>query len=86
MKKYESALKKAREENINHYYQRLLKDILADKALDDQAFIQAVFLESMPTVLTSDQKKSMKALAKELITDKADLKNINEKIKLAPQV
>ena len=86
VKKYEAALKKAREENINHYYQRLLKDILEDKALDDQAFILSVFLESMPTILTTDQKKSLKALAKEMITDKAELKNINEKIKLAPQV
>ncbi len=85
-KKYEAGLKKAREENISHYYQRLLKDILADKALDDQAFIRSVFLESMPTILTTDQKKSLKALAKEMITDKAELKNINEKIKLAPNV
>ncbi len=85
-KKYETGLKKAREENINHYYQRLLKDILADKALDDQAFILSVFLESMPTILTTDQKKSLKALAKEMITNKAELKNINEKIKLAPSV
>ncbi len=85
-KKYEARLKKAREENISHYYQRLLKDILEDKALDDQAFILSVFLESMPTILTTDQKKSLKALAKEMITDKAELKNINEKIKLAPSV
>ena len=40
----------------------------------------------MPSLLTSDQKKSMKALAKELITDKAALKTVNEKIKLAPNV
>jgi hypothetical protein len=40
----------------------------------------------MPTILTTDQKKSLKALAKEMITDKAELKNINEKIKLAPNV
>ena len=86
VKKYAAALKKAREENINHYYQRLLKDMLEDKALDDQAFILSVFLESMPTILTTDQKKSLKALAKEMITDKAELKNINEKIKLAPNV
>ena len=85
-KKYEAGLKKAREENISHYYQRLLKDMLEDKALDDQAFILSVFLESMPTILTTDQKKSLKALAKEMITDKAELKNINEKIKLAPNV
>ena len=60
--------------------------MLEDKALDDQAFILSVFLESMPTILTTDQKKSLKALAKEMITDKAELKNINEKIKLAPNV
>ncbi len=85
-KKYAAALKKARDENINHYYQRVLKDILADQALEDQAFILSVFLETMPTILTPDQRKSMKALAKELITDKAALKDINEKIKLAPNV
>lgn len=85
-KKYAASLKKAKEENINYYYQKVLKEILADKALDDQTFIQSVFLESMTTILTSDQKKSMKALAKELITDKAALKDINEKIKLAPNV
>jgi hypothetical protein len=85
-KKYAASLKKAREENINHYYAKLLKEILADEALDDQAFILSIFDESMPSLLTSDQKKSMKALAKELITDKAALKTVNEKIKLAPNV
>jgi hypothetical protein len=86
VKKYEAALKKAREENINHYYSKLLKEILADKALDNQAFILSIFDESMPSLLTSDQKKSMKALAKDLIIDKAALKIVNEKIKLAPKV
>ncbi len=85
-KKYSEILKEARKEAINYYYQKLLKQVLADGALDDQAFIQSVFLESLPTVLTADQRKSMKALAKELITDKAELKTLNEKLKLAPNV
>ncbi len=85
-KKYSEILKEARKEAINYYYQKLLKQVLADGALDDQAFIRSVFLESLPTVLTADQRKSMKALAKELITDKAELKTLNEKLKLAPNV
>jgi len=39
----------------------------------------------MHTILTNDHKKSMKALAKDLIKDKATLKTINEKIKIAPK-
>ena len=58
---------------------------MADKAQDDQDFIEKVFIQSMHTILTVDQKKSMKALAKELIKDKATLKTINEKIKIAPK-
>jgi len=82
--KYEELLKQAKKENIQFYYEKVLKNILADKALDDQAFIEKVFIQSMHTILTNDQKKSMKALAKELILDKATLKIINEKIKNAP--
>jgi hypothetical protein len=82
--KYEELLKQAKKENIQFYYEKVLKNILADKALDDQAFIEKVFIQSMHTILTNDQKKSMKALAKELILDKATLKIVNEKIKNAP--
>ena len=82
--KYEELLKQAKKEDIQFYYEKVLKNILADKALDDQAFIENVFIQSMHTILTNDQKKSMKALAKELILDKATLKTINEKIKNAP--
>jgi len=82
--KYQDLLKQAKQEDINHYYQKLLRTVLEDKDLEDQVFIESVFVESMHTILTSDQKKSMKALAKELIKDKATLKIINEKIKIAP--
>lgn len=82
--KYDALLKKAREEDISHYYQQVLKVILEDKALENQAFIHSVITESLHTLLTKDQKKSMTALAKSLITDKAVLKEITEKIKAAP--
>ena len=81
---YQALLKQAKSEDINHYYQKLLRTILADNALDDQAFIESIFNESMHTILTNDQKKTMKALAKDLIKDKSTLKIVNEKIKLAP--
>jgi len=83
--KYEELLKQAKKENIQFYYEKVLKNILADKSLDDQVFIEKVFIQSMHTILTNDQKKSMKALAKDLIKDKATLKTINEKIKIAPK-
>lgn len=82
--KYDALLKKAREEDISHYYQQVLKVILEDKALENQEFIHSVIIESLHTLLTKDQKKSMTTLAKSLITDKAVLKEITEKIKSAP--
>jgi hypothetical protein len=82
--KYQDLLKQAKQEDINHYYQKLLRTILADNSVEDQEFIEKVFLESMHTIVTSDQKKTMKALAKDLVKDKAILKTINEKIKIAP--
>lgn len=82
--KYDSLLKKAREEDDSYSYQQVLKAIIQDNALENQEFIHSVIIESLHTLLTKDQKKSMTTLAKSLITDKPVLKEITEKIKAAP--
>ena len=81
--KYIQMLDEAKKEEICFYYQKLLKQIIADKALEDQTFINQVFKESISSILTNDQKKTMKGFAKELLTDKSLLKEINDLIKNA---
>ena len=78
---YSALLNEARENNSCYHYQKVLKQIIADNAKDKQDFILDVFKEMMPTLLTKDQKNSNKLLAKELIADKNNLKEINELIK-----
>ncbi len=86
MEKYAELLAKAKKSYTCWDYQQVMKAIRADNALENQEFIKDVFIESIPTILTNDQKKSTKALAKELLTDKALLKFVNEKIKNAPDI
>ncbi len=81
--KYIQMLNEAKKEKICFFYQKLLKQIIADKALEDQTFISQVFKESIGSILTNDQKKTMKGFAKELLTDKSLLKEINDLIKNA---
>ena len=75
---YTEKLEKAQKAQNNAYFQLLLKSIIANKDCDDIDFIKKVLFDSIPTIRTNDQKKTMKRFAKELITDKAFLKEFND--------
>ena len=81
--KYLEMLTEAKKDGACYYFQKLLKQIIADNYVEDQDFIRKVFVESISSILTNDQKKTMKGFAKELIKDKSDLKEINDLIKSA---
>ena len=75
---YKEKLENAIITKDNAYFQLLLKSIITNKDCDDVDFIKKVLFESIPSIRTNDQKKTIKRFAKELITDKAILKEIND--------
>lgn len=77
--KYKELLDQAREKSICFYYQKVFRSMIDDH-FDDLGAIKQAFIESYPTIVTIDQKKTMKSYAKELIKDKVLLKAITKEI------
>lgn len=82
MQKYAEMVTAARENSACFFWQKVFKSMIAD-AYKNDAEIAALFEESLPSIKTKDQEKSMLSLAADLIEDKALLKTVKQQIKAA---
>lgn len=79
MQKYEELISAARDNGICFRWQNVFKAMIADGYTNDTE-IAGLFEESLPTIKTEDQAKTMKSFAADLIKDKALLKTVKAQI------
>jgi hypothetical protein len=78
--KYNEMLEFARKEKIFHYYDKILREMIADD-FNDFDYVKSIVSEGLKYTVTKDQMKLTKERIKNLFTDKSHLKEINAILK-----
>lgn len=79
MSNYDDMIASARESNICFDWQKIFKAMIAD-SYENEEEVAGLFEESVPSLMTKDQIKTMKNFAKQLIKDKVLLKQVNAQL------
>jgi len=68
-------------EGYFYEYENILRAMRDDVEFNDEEFAKTVLDASISKIFSNDQKKGIKAVAKEVVSDKAYLKEFNAKVK-----